>query len=287
MDKRLTAKPVIKKIYNEIKTTLERYETRPSLKILVIGNDPAADFYVKNLVRKGIKTGIDVEVLNFSDTIPQAEFLKQIKLLNDDNMVHGIMIQKPLPADFNEDEIVNLIDPRKDVDGFHPLNIGNLVLDKPGFIPSTAEAVLEILKYYQIETSGKRVTILGRSNIVGKPLANLMLRKNSTGNATVTVAHSRTDKLKEVTSQADILIAAIGQARFVTSDMIKDGSIIIDVGINQIEDDEKGSIYVGDVDYDDCFEKCASITPVPGGVGSVTTSLLIKNVLKAFLQISE
>ncbi len=283
MDKRLTAKPVIKKIYNEIKTALENHTEKPCLKILVIGKDPASEFYVNNLVKKGTKKGIDVEVLNFPEDTSEEEFLKQIKMLNNDNSIHGIMIQKPLPKGFNEDEIINLIDSSKDVDGFHPLNMGNLVLDKEGFIPSTAEAVLEILKFYEIETSGKKVTILGRSNIVGKPLANLLLRKNATGNATITVAHSRTSNLQEATSSADIIIAAIGKAKFVTSEMIKPDSILIDVGINQIADAEKGMIYVGDIDYDDCFSKCAAITPVPGGVGSVTTSLLLKNVVKAFL----
>lgn len=283
MSERLTAKPVIKKIYTDIKVRLDKYKIAPCLNILEIGNHPASEFYVKNLVKKGTKIGIDVRVLNFPETISQNDFQKQIESLNDDNTVHGIMIQKPLPAGFNEDEIINLIDPNKDVDGFHPLNMGKLVLDKEGFIPSTAAAVLEILQHYKIATTGKKVTILGRSNIVGKPLANLLLRKNDTGNATVTVVHSRTKNLQEITSQADILIAAIGRARFVTSSMIKPGSIIIDVGINQIEDAEKGLIYVGDVDYDDCLEKCAAITPVPGGVGSVTTSLLLNNVFKAFL----
>jgi methylenetetrahydrofolate dehydrogenase (NADP+) / methenyltetrahydrofolate cyclohydrolase len=284
MDKRLAAKPVIRKIYDQIKTKLENVEGTPCLNILIIGNDPAAEFYVNNLIKKGNKVGIQVEVLSFEKGISQTEFSAIIHDLNNDDNVNGIMIQKPLPAEFNEDTIIKLIDPSKDVDGFHPINMGNLVLDKDGFIPSTAEAVLEILNFYQIETSGKKVTIIGRSNIVGKPLANLLLRKNSTGNATVTVTHSRSKDLRSITSEADILIAAIGQAQFVTSDMIKNGSIIIDVGINQIKDPEKEYRYVGDVDYDDCFDKCKAITPVPGGVGSVTTSLLLNNVLKSFLK---
>jgi len=283
MDKRLAAKPVIKQIYKNIKLKLEDHEESPFLKILVIGEDPAAAFYVNNLMKKGSKIGINVEVISFDPDVSEKDFLMQISKINDDEKVHGIMIQKPLPSHFDEDKIINLIDPCKDVDGFHPINMGNLILDKDGFIPSTAEAVLEIFRFYGIETSGKKVVILGRSYIVGKPLANLLLRKNKTGNATVTVCHSRSKNLTEITSKADILIAAIGKPHFVKAEMIKKNSIVIDVGINQIEDPEKGSRYVGDVNYDDCFEKCCAITPVPGGVGSVTTSLLLKNVLKAFL----
>jgi len=285
MDKRLAAKPVIRQIYSKIKQTLENHDEKPLLKILVIGNDPAADYYVQNLVKKGRKTGIDVDVIKYDIDVTEEEFLAKILEFNLDKNVHGIMLQKPLPSGFDEDKIINLIDPAKDVDGFHPMNMGNLVLDKNGFIPSTAEAVLELLKFYEIETSGKNVVILGRSYVVGKPLANLLLRKDKTGNATVTVCHSRSKDTSKITSEADILVAAIGKADFVKSEMIKQDSIIIDVGINQVNDPDKGSRYTGDVDYDDCFEKCRAITPVPGGVGSVTTSLLLNNVLKAFLNL--
>ncbi len=189
------------------------------------------------------------------------------------------MIQKPLPSHIDESEITLIIDPQKDMDAFHPSNIGNMVLDHQSYIPSTPAAVLELIKYYQIKTSGKHVVVLGRSNIVGKPMANLLLRKNETGNATVTICHSRTMDLPSITRQADILIAAIGQPLFVTENMLKDGVIILDVGVNQVEDADKGMRYVGDVDYDGCFEKADMITPVPGGVGTVTTAMLLHNVL--------
>jgi len=283
MDKRLAAKPVIRTIYAKIKAELEGFTEQPLLKILFIGNDPAAAYYVQNLVKKGSKIGISVDVVNFDQNISQQEFMSVLKILNEDADVHGIMIQKPLPDDFSDEEINNLINPDKDVDAFHPVNMGKLVLDEDGFLPSTAEAVLEILKYYDIETSGKKTVILGRSNVVGKPLANLLLRKNETGNATVTVCHSRSRELGSITAEADILIAAIGKPHFVNAEMIKPDSVIIDVGINQIPDPEKGYRYVGDVNYEGCFDKCRAITPVPGGVGSVTTSLLLNNVKKAFL----
>ena len=209
----------------------------------------------------------------------QDQIIDEIKKCNEDNNIHGIMIQKPLPKHINESEITLTIDPQKDMDAFHPVNIGNMVLDQKSFIPSTPAAVLEMIKYYQIKTTGKHVVVLGRSNIIGKPIANLLLRKNETGNATVTICHSRTRNLHSITQQADILIAAIGQPLFVKKDMIHDNVIILDVGVNQVEDAEKNVRYVGDVDYDDCYEKAAMITPVPGGVGTVTTALLLKNVL--------
>jgi len=281
IEKRLVAKPLIKKIYSELKAEIAEKGESPQLVILLIGEDPASEFYVNNLQKKGKKVGIGVDTKIFDKQIAQAEIMAEIEKLNSDESVHGIMLQKPLPQQLDESEIVMKIDPDKDVDGFHPINVGNLVLAREGFVPSTPQAVLEILKYYQISTNGKQVCVLGRSDIVGKPMANLLLRKDETGNATVTICHSRTKNLADITRQADILIAAIGQARFVSAEMIKPGAIVIDVGVNQIADAEKGQRYVGDVDYDACFEKAKAITPVPRGVGSVTTAMLLSNVLKA------
>ena len=278
---KLTAKPVIKEIYSKIADEISTLEIKPKLVVIILGEDPAAMYYVGNLEKRGNKIGISVTTEKLALETTQEELKKLIFSLNRDDSVSGIMIQKPLPAHIDEDEIVMSINPDKDVDGFHPVNMGNLVLDRPGFLPSTPASVLEILRFYDIETSGKNVVILGRSNIVGKPLANLMLRKNETGNATVTICHSRTAQLAKVTEQADILVAAIGRARFVSADMIKDGAIVIDVGINQIEEDGKIK-YVGDVDFDGCVTKASNMNPVPGGVGSVTTALLLKNVLKAY-----
>lgn len=275
----LKGKPVTKQIYTSMKNEIEKYSLSPKLVIIIAGDDPAAKFYVQNLEKRGRKVGIIVETLEFPLTIEQNVLLEQITALNKNESVHGIMIQKPLPKHIDESEITTGIDPKKDMDAFHPNNIGNMVLGQPSFVPSTPAAVLEMMKYYQIETSGKNVVVLGRSNIVGKPMANLLLRKGETGNATVTICHSRTKDLSDITSQADILIAAIGKPFFVKDNMIKNDVIILDVGVNQVEDTEKEMRYVGDVDYDACFEKSAMITPVPGGIGTVTTAMLLKNVL--------
>jgi len=281
MNKKLLAKPIIKEIYAQLKAELKRSIFLPNLAIILIGDDPAALFYAKNLEKKGAKIRMNVTTYKFAVNIRQKDLLDEIELLNEDDTVNGIIVQKPLPGHLDESEIILKIDPQKDVDAFHPFNMGNLVLDGEGFIPSTAAAVLEILKFYDIEVSGKNVVILGRSHIVGIPLANLLLRKSKIGNATVTVCHSYTKNLPEITKRANILIAAIGKPLFVKSNMIKENAIIIDVGINQIQDSKNKSKYVGDVDFDDCLEKALLITPVPGGVGSVTTAMLLKNVVYA------
>jgi len=281
MNKKLIAKPIIKEIYAQLKAELKKSIYLPNLAIILIGDDPAALFYAKNLEKKGAKIRMNVTTYKFADNIQQKNLLDEIELLNEDDTINGIIVQKPLPGHLDESEIILKIDPNKDVDAFHPFNMGNLVLDGEGFIPSTAAAVLEILKFYDIEVSGKNVVILGRSHIVGIPLANLLLRKSKIGNATVTVCHSYTNNLPEITKRADILIAAIGKPFFVKSNMIKENAIIIDVGINLIQDAKNKSKYVGDVDFDDCLEKALLITPVPGGVGSVTTAMLLKNVVYA------
>lgn len=279
--KKLLAKPLIKQIYADLKGEIETFGSSPKLVILQIGDNPASEFYVQNLLKKSKKVGIDAELKKFENTISQDEFLQEIKRLNQDENVHGIMLQKPFPKTFNDDIITQTINPNKDVDGFHPMNLGNLLLGKDAFIPCTPQAVLEMLRFYQIKTEGKHIVVLGRSNIVGKPLANLLLRKDETGNATVTICHSRTKNLPDITKQADILIAAIGRAKFVKNDMIKENAVVIDVGVNLINEDGKDK-YVGDVDFEGCYEKSLLITPVPKGVGSVTTSLLLKNVVKAY-----
>ncbi|RLC54912.1 MAG: bifunctional 5,10-methylene-tetrahydrofolate dehydrogenase/5,10-methylene-tetrahydrofolate cyclohydrolase [Candidatus Cloacimonadota bacterium] len=282
MKKRLSGKKIAKNIYASIKEDIELNNISLKLVILLIGNDPAAEYYVQNLEKKGLKIGIEIKTIILDISIDQRLLLEKIDALNNDNKVNAIMLQKPLPNHLDESEIIMKINPNKDVDAFHPLNMGNLVLDKQGFLPATPAAVLELIKYYEIETNGKHIVIVGRSDIVGKPLANLLLRKSETGNATVTVCHSRTKDLSFHTKQADILIAAIGKPLFIKSDMIKDNTIIIDVGVNQIKDVEKGYRYVGDVDYEACFEKVSSITPVPGGIGTITTAMLLNNVLFAY-----
>jgi methylenetetrahydrofolate dehydrogenase (NADP+)/methenyltetrahydrofolate cyclohydrolase len=283
-EKKLRAKPIIKQVYANLQHTIEKKQLKPCLVIIILGNDPAAVYYMNNLRKKGAKIGIEVKIEKLDTSISQEALISKIDQFNSNSEIHGIMLQKPLPKHIDEVEIVMKIAPDKDVDGFHPLNMGKLVLNQDSLLPSTPAAVLKILDFYNIKTEGKNVVILGRSAIVGKPLANLLLRKDSPGNATVTICHSRTQHLANITSQADILVAAIGKANFVKKEMIKQEAIIIDVGVNQIEDAETGYKYLGDVDYNDCFEKAAKITPVPGGVGSVTTSMLLSNVVKAALK---
>jgi methylenetetrahydrofolate dehydrogenase (NADP+)/methenyltetrahydrofolate cyclohydrolase len=202
MPDKLTGKPVAKEIYAEIRSKIEDLNLTPKLVVIMIGEDPAAQYYVQNLEKKGLKIGIIIETKIYGTDITQTDILNQIDNLNQDDSVHGIMIQKPLPSHLDESEIVMKLSPEKDMDGFHPINMGNLVLERECFLPSTPTAVLELLDFYNIETSGENIVIIGRSNIVGKPLANLLLRKNKTGNATVTVCHSRTKKLSEITKKA-------------------------------------------------------------------------------------
>ena len=282
MNKKLGGKKVVRQIYANIKEDIQLEKITPKIVILLIGNDPAAEYYVQNLEKKGAKVGIEVETKILDVSIKQNTLLDKISTLNNDENVNAIMMQKPLPSHLDESEIVMKIDPNKDVDAFHPMNMGNLVLDREGFIPCTPAAVLELIKYYTIDTNGKHIVIVGRSDIVGKPLANLLLRKSTIGNATVTVCHSRTKDLAFHTKQADILIAAIGKPLFIEADMVRENAIVIDVGVNQIEDAEKGYRYVGDVDYEKCFEKVSAITPVPGGIGTITTAMLLNNVLLAY-----
>ncbi len=277
----LRARPVLKEIYARIRDNILLFERQPRLEIILIGQDPAAEYYVDNLQKKGDQNGIKVNLLRLPVKVGQQEIENLIVELNGNTDIDGIMLQKPLPEHLDEIVINSLIDPEKDVDGFHPVNLGKLVLEQPGLIPCTAQAVIAILKFYQIETTGKHVVILGRSNIVGKPLGLLLLSKNDFGNATVTICHSRTENLASITREADILIAAIGKPGFVKPDMIKENAVVIDVGTNQVSDVEKGSIYVGDVDTEAVQNKASAITPVPGGVGSVTTALLLSNVITA------
>jgi methylenetetrahydrofolate dehydrogenase (NADP+) / methenyltetrahydrofolate cyclohydrolase len=277
----LSAKPLLKERYAYLTEEVAHFDQQPRLDIIVLGDEPASRFYVQNVEKQGAKVGMAINIHRLSLETTQHELMNLIQQLNQDVSVHGIMIQKPLPSSMNEDEIVISIDPLKDVDGFHPINLGKIVLEKEGLVPCTPSAVLEMMDYYQIDPKGKHVVIIGRSNIVGKPLVNLLLQKSKQGNATVTVCHSQTPNIQEMTRQADILIVAIGKPKFVTASMIKQGAVVIDVGINEVIDTDNNSHYVGDVDYDNCLEISGFITPVPGGVGSVTTFLLLKNTIKA------
>ena len=249
---------------------------KPGLTAVLVGDDPASQVYVRSKERQSAKLGFNSNVLRLDAETTQDELLRIVNDLNNDTAVHGILVQLPLPKHINDQLIIEAIDPSKDVDGFHPVSVGKLVLGLDGFISCTPAGILEILKHYNIETSGKHVVVVGRSNIVGKPMANLMIQKRELANATVTLVHTRTPDMGYHTRQADIVIAAAGVPEFIGADMIKAGAVVIDVGINRVDDDtrERGYRLVGDVDYDAVLDKVSAITPVPGGVGPMTIAML-------------
>ncbi|MDD2331640.1 MAG: bifunctional 5,10-methylenetetrahydrofolate dehydrogenase/5,10-methenyltetrahydrofolate cyclohydrolase [Candidatus Cloacimonetes bacterium] len=284
MDKILTGKPVATLIRQETSDLILKHKLRPKLLLIQIGEDPASEYYVQNIVRSAQKIGCEVDFCPLDVSLSQDALLGKLHQANTDDSIHGIMLQKPLPKGFDENLINQNINPDKDVDGIHPLNLGKLWLEMEAFVPCTAQAVIETLKHYEIKPEGKKVVILGRSAVVGKPLAALLLSKTSWGNASLSVCHSRSVDLVNETTKADIVIAAIGKSEFVKAGMIKKDSILIDVGINETILADGTSTYCGDIDYNSCFDKCLAITPVPGGIGSITTSLLIKNLALACLR---
>jgi len=248
-----------------------------------VGADPASEFYVKSKEKACQSVGITSSLYKYSEKMTEKELLDVIGFLNNDPEVDGFIVQLPLPGHIDVDKVINSIDPAKDVDGFHPMNVGKMALGAETYLPPTPAGILMLLEEYNIETSGKNVVVLGRSNIVGSPMSILLSRKGNPGNATVTLCHSRTENLKEITAKADIIVAAIGQPEFVTADMVKDGAVIIDVGIHRVEDStkEKGYRITGDVKYNEVYKKAGMITPVPGGVGLMTIAALLNNTLKA------
>ncbi len=261
----------------------------PGLVTILVGEDPASQIYVRSKGKMCNEIGMKSETVKLPNNISENELLDIVNKYNNDTDFHGILVQLPLPGHINEDKIIESISPKKDVDGFHPISVGNLVIGKDAFAPCTPAGIQELLNRYNIETKGKHVVVLGRSNIVGKPIANMMLQKKEGANSIVTVCHSAAKNLKEYTLSADILIAAIGRAHYVTADMVKDGAVVIDVGINRVEDSSrpKGYRVVGDVDFDNVAPKTSYITPVPGGVGKMTIAMLMKNTYKAYLNYGE
>ncbi len=258
---------------------------KPIIAVVRVGEDPASISYVKKKLKTAKRIGIGSILITLPDDVGKEELFVQIDALNADPDVHGILVQAPLPEHINETETFNRVAPNKDVDGFNVINIGKLCQeDNSGFIACTPSAIVELIRRSDIQTEGKHIVILGRSQIVGKPAALLMMRKSIPGNATVTVCHSRTGNLAEITSQADVLIAAVGHPEFVTAEMLKDGAVVIDVGINRVEDPSKKCGYrlVGDVDFGAISTKASHITPVPGGVGPMTVAMLMHNTFRAF-----
>lgn len=281
MDKILLGKPVAKAINEITKSQIEMHHLKPLMSLIQIGVDPASSYYIKSIIKQAEQLGCDVHLIQLEEKISTQELSAIIQKNNISPDVHGIMLQKPFPGHIDENVINNSISEFKDIDGISPVNIGKIYLEQPSFVPCTAAAVIELARYYNIEFSGKHVVVIGRSNVVGKPLVGLLLQKSSLGNATVTVCHSKTKDIEIITKTADIIIAAIGKPNFIKADMIKPDSICIDVGINQIKDDNLKDIYVGDIDYNQCFERSLAITPVPGGIGTVTTAILLNNLVKA------
>lgn len=282
IDGKQTAASIKADIAEQVEKLIEAGGKRPHLAAILVGHDGGSETYVANKVKACKECGFKSTLLRFEDTITQQELLQEVNRLNNDADVDGFIVQLPLPAHIDEQKVIEAIDYRKDVDGFHPVNVGRLAIGLPCFISATPRGILELLRHYNIKTSGKKCVILGRSNIVGKPMAQLMMQKNY-GDATVTVCHSHSATLKEECRQADIIIAAIGQPEFVTADMVKPGAVVIDVGTTRVPDSTrpKGFRLTGDVKFDEVAPKCSYITPVPGGVGPMTICSLMINTLKA------
>lgn len=277
--------PVSKKIKLSLSdriSSLSKQGIKPTLAAVLVGDDPASQIYVNSKHKTFIKNNCNSTIHKLDKNISENKLIDFIKTLNVDSSIHGILIQLPLPKHLNEENILQSINSDKDVDGIHPMNVGKLLRGAPSFISCTPQGCLEILKYYNIPVKSKHVVIVGRSNIVGKPLMALLSQKFDIGNATVTLCHTGTDDISYYTKQADIIIVAIGKPLFLTSDMIKDNVDIIDVGINRVEDDsDKGYRILGDVDYFNVIDKVNSITPVPGGVGPMTITMLLNNTVVA------
>ncbi len=282
----IKGKDVSSEIYSELSERISCLKSKgvtPGLAVILVGDDPASQVYVRNKGLKCEELGMRSITVRMPETTTEEELLGKIYDLNRDPSVHGFIVQLPLPKHIDEDKVIDAIDPKKDVDGFHPVNVGNMLIGKPGFLPATPAGVQQMLVRSGIETSGKHVVVVGRSNIVGKPMAALMVQKAKGADATVTVVHSRTKDLPDLTRQADILIVAIGKPRFITADMVKEGVVVIDVGTNRVDDPSspKGSRLVGDVDFQGVSGKASKITPVPGGVGPMTICMLMANTVAA------
>lgn len=282
IDGKATAAAIKAEIAEEVKRIVDAGGKRPHLAAILVGHDGGSETYVKNKVLACEACGFTSTLLRFEDDITEEFLLQQVDKLNNDADIDGFIVQLPLPKHISEQKIIEAIDYRKDVDGFHPINVGRMAIGLPCYISATPLGILTLLRRYNIETSGKKCVILGRSNIVGKPMAQLMMQKQF-GDATVTVCHSRSKTLKEECRQADIIIAAIGSPNFVTEDMVKPGAVIIDVGTTRVPDATRKSGFRlnGDVDFEHVAPKCSFITPVPGGVGPMTICSLMKNTLSA------
>lgn len=283
IDGKQTATEIKKEIASEVERMVQAGQRRPHLAAILVGHDGGSETYVANKVKACEVCGFRSSLIRYENDIDEATLLEEIKRLNEDDEVDGFIVQLPLPKHIDEQKIVEAVDPRKDVDGFHPINVGRQMIGLPCFHSATPAGIMLLLERYGVPTSGANCVILGRSNIVGKPMAALMMQKSNPGNATVTVCHRDTKNLKEICRNADILIAAMGRPDFVTADMVKEGATVIDVGTTRVPDPTRKSGFrlSGDVCFDEVAPKCAFITPVPGGVGPMTIVSLMRNTLLA------
>lgn len=276
IDGKALAQKMQAELAEKVTVMRDKYGIVPSLTVILVGDNPASQVYVRNKERSAVKVGFKSDTIRLPEYVSEEELLEIIEGLNQDPTVHGILVQLPLPSHINEKKIVMAIAPHKDVDGFHPMNTGHLWSGRPVMVPCTPAGIMALLREYDVDIEGKNAVIIGRSNIVGKPMAQLLLDKN----ATVTLTHSRTHHLAKVASQADILIVAIGQGHFVTKDFVKEGAVVIDVGMNR---DDNGKL-IGDVKFDEVAEVASLITPVPGGVGPMTITMLLEQTYQAALR---
>lgn len=283
IDGKKTANDIKLEIAQEVKEMVARGERAPHLAAILVGHDGGSETYVANKVKACEMCGFESSLLRFDENITEEQLLAEIKKLNEDDTVDGFIIQLPLPRHIDEQRVTEAIDPNKDVDGFHPVNVGRMSIGLPCFKSATPSGIIDLLERYDIETQGKHAVVIGRSNIVGKPVATLLMQKAKPGNCTVTVCHSATPDIKQLTLQADIIIAALGKPEFLKEDMVKEGAVVIDVGTTRVPDASRKSGFrlCGDVDFDRVAPKCSYITPVPGGVGPMTICSLMKNTLQA------
>lgn len=283
IDGKAVATAIKKEIATEVERIIANGGKRPHLAAILVGHDGGSETYVANKVKACEECGFTSTLLRFEADITEEELLNKVDELNNDPDVDGFIVQLPLPKHIDEQKVTEAIDYRKDVDGFHPVNVGRLSIGLPCFLSATPNGIMELLARYNIDTKGKKCVVLGRSNIVGKPMANLMMQKQTPGDATVTVCHSHTENIAEECRQADIIIAALGQPHFLKADMVKEGAVVIDVGTTRVPDSTRKSGFrlCGDVDFDNVAPKCSFITPVPGGVGPMTIVSLMKNTLLA------
>ena len=283
LDGKKTSNDIKAEIAESVKEIVAKGSRPPHLAAVIVGDDGASLTYVGSKVRACKRVGFESTLIKLPETISENELLEKVKELNNDENIDGYIIQLPLPKHIDSQKILMTVDADKDVDGFHPTNFGKMALSLPTFISATPFGIMELLKRYNVETSGKHTVVIGRSDIVGRPISILMSQKSNPGNSTVTLAHSRTKNIEELTKQADIIISALGVPNFVKENMVKDGAVIVDVGITRVADSsKKGYKIVGDVDYENVSKKSSYITPVPGGVGPMTIAMLLKNTLLAY-----